>query len=100
MQNLQLVGSQTIAEAAVEYKKLSGQIKELEDRKRELSAILLPQAKLEKKIIIDYHGIDISVVYVESARESFDLKEARLRLPAEVIAPYIKVSTSEYVRVS
>ena len=99
MKQLKVVLS--VAEAAAEYKRLSIEIKALEEAKRAQADFLLESAKDAKgQLIVEHHGMPIKISVVESVRETFDLKTAREHIEPSVLSPYTKISVSEYVRVS
>lgn len=84
-------------EALVVFLEAKRAIEAAEAKKRSAEAIL-KSACQARGGSIELNNMKVKLV--EAARETFDLKNARTQIHADLLKPFIKVSVYDYVRVS
>lgn len=84
-----------IEQAVLEYIALKAQMEQIEGHLKRVRPVIEDAVPLGETKVIAGHKIS----HTEAIRENFQLKAARFTVPAEVLAPFITISTYTQLRV-
>jgi len=77
------------------YLALKGQAEEIEARLKEMRDAMAKKVKVGTTVTFG----DYQLSHIEVTRENFQLKAARLLMPAELLAPFVTLSVYTQLRV-